>query len=100
MTEKERRQYEKLVLTPVILLFAIGWKKLQDGARRMAAGDMAPVPEKFLFPDERKHAQNLNSIGQGARLAAERQLKSERMKTELITNVSHDLKTPLTSIIS
>ena len=91
---------EKLVLTPVILLFAIGLKKLQDGARRMAAGDMAPVPERFLFPDERKHAQNLNSIGQGARLAAEQQLKSERMKTELITNVSHDLKTPLTSIIS
>lgn len=91
---------EKLVLTPVILMFAIGLKKLQDGARRMAAGDMAPVPEKFLFPDERKHAQSLNSIGQGARLAVERQLKSERMKTELITNVSHDLKTPLTSIIS
>lgn len=91
---------EKLVLTPVILLFAIGLKKLQDGARRMAAGDMAPVPEKFLFPDERKHAQSLNSIGQGARLAVEKQLKSERLKTELITNVSHDLKTPLTSIIS
>ena len=91
---------EKLVLTPVILLFAIGLKKLQDGARRMAAGDMAPVPEKFLFPDEKKHAQSLNSIGQGARLAVEQQLKSERMKTELITNVSHDLKTPLTSIIS
>ena len=91
---------EKLVLTPVILLFAIGLKKLQDGARRMAAGDMVPVPEKFLFPDERKHAQSLNSIGQGARLAVEKQLKSERLKTELITNVSHDLKTPLTSIIS
>ena len=91
---------EKLVLTPVLLAFAIGLKKLQEGAGRMAAGDMTPMPEKFLFPDERKHAQNLNSIGQGARLAAERQLKSERMKTELITNVSHDLKTPLTSIIS
>ena len=91
---------EKLVLTPVLLAFAIGLKKLQDGAGRMAAGDMAPVPEKFLFPEEKKHAQSLNSIGQGARLAVEKQLKSERMKTELITNVSHDLKTPLTSIIS
>lgn len=91
---------EKLVLTPALFAFVIGLKKLQDGAKRMADGDMAPVPEKFLFPDERKHAQSLNSIGQGARLAVEKQLRSERLKTELITNVSHDLKTPLTSIIS
>ena len=91
---------EKLVLTAVIFAFVIGLKKLQDGARRMADGDMAPVPEKFLFPSEKRHAQYLNSIGKGAVLAADRQLKSERMKTELITNVSHDLKTPLTSLIS
>ena len=91
---------EKLVLTAVIFAFVIGLKKLQDGAKRMADGDMAPVPEKFLFPSEKRHAQYLNSIGKGAVLAAERQLKSERMKTELITNVSHDIKTPLTSLIS
>ncbi len=91
---------EKLVLTAALFAFVIGLKKLQDGARRMADGDMAPVPEKFLFPSEKRHAQYLNSIGKGAVLAAERQLKSERMKTELITNVSHDIKTPLTSLIS
>ena len=91
---------EKPVLTAALFAFVIGLKKLQDGAKRMAEGDMSPVPEKYLFPSEKQHAQSLNSIGRGAVLAAEQRLKSERMKTELITNVSHDLKTPLTSIIS
>ena len=91
---------EKIVLTAALFTFVIGLKKLQDGAERMAAGDMAPVPEKYLFPSEKQHAQSLNSIGRGATLAVEKQLRSERMKTELITNVSHDLKTPLTSLIS
>lgn len=91
---------EKLVLTAALFAFVIGLKKLQDGARRMAAGDMSPVPEKYLFPSEKQHAQSLNSLGRGMDAAVARQLKSERMKTELITNVSHDLKTPLTSLIS
>ena len=46
------------------------------------------------------HAEDLNRIGQGMNIAVEERLKSERMKTELITNVSHDIKTPLTSIIN
>src|SRR5690606_11029290 len=45
-------------------------------------------------------AENLNKIQEGVSRAAEEKIKSERMKVELITNVSHDLKTPLTSIIS
>lgn len=91
---------EKLVLTAALFAFVIGLKKLQDGAKRLAAGDMTPVPEKYLFPSEKQHAQSLNSLGRGMDAAVARQLKSERMKTELITNVSHDLKTPLTSLIS
>ena len=91
---------EKPVLTAALFAFVIGLKKLQDGAKRMAEGDMSPVPEKYLFPSEKQHAQSLNSMGRGMDAAVARQMKSERMKTELITNVSHDLKTPLTSIIS
>ena len=48
----------------------------------------------------KKHGENLNSIAGGMAIAVEQKLKSERMKTELITNVSHDLKTPLTSLIN
>ena len=91
---------EKLVLTAALFAFVIGLKKLQAGAERLAAGDMTPVDERHLTPEQRKHARSLNSIGRGMDAAVARQMKSERMKTELITNVSHDLKTPLTSLIS
>ena len=53
----------------------------------------------MLF-DFKRHGENLNSISEGMGKAVEKQLKSERMKTELITNVSHDIKTPITSIIN
>lgn len=46
------------------------------------------------------HGENLNSIAQGMQKAVQQQLKSERFRTDLITNVSHDIKTPLTSIIN
>ena len=48
----------------------------------------------------KKHAENLNKIGEGMSRAVDERMKSERFKTELITNVSHDIKTPLTSIIN
>ncbi len=58
------------------------------------------VPTQFAFGHFHTIATQLNQASDGMQHAIERQLKSERMKTELITNVSHDLKTPLTSIIN
>ncbi|MBR4636679.1 MAG: HAMP domain-containing histidine kinase [Clostridia bacterium] len=84
-----------------LIYLAIGLKKLQKGGRALAEGDFsAPVDTKWLICDLRRHADDLNSIQQGVKKAVEQQMRSERMKTELITNVSHDIKTPLTSIVN
>ena len=58
------------------------------------------VSTRAMLPDFRRYAENLNSISLGMQKAVEVQMRSERMKAELITNVSHDIKTPLTSIVN
>ncbi len=92
---------EKLIVIPLVLYGAIFLRKLQAGGEALAKGDLDhQVDTKIMFWDFKKHGENLNSIGEGMSVAVEKRLQSERMKTELITNVSHDIKTPLTSIIN
>ena len=93
---------ERILLVPLILWFALGLRKLQKAGAALAAGDLSYQTDtkKMLFRDLKKHGENLNSIAGGMSIAVEERLKSERMKTELITNVSHDIKTPLTSVIN
>ena len=88
-----------VLLATVYLASAFG--TLLAGARRMCDGDMGTkVDDKMLVGCFREFADSLNGLSDAALVAAREQLKSERMRTELITNVSHDIKTPLTSIIN
>ena len=74
---------------------------LRAAAARMAAGQLeSRVDVKKLWGPLRSYGEYLNQISEGMGRAVEQRMKSERFKTELITNVSHDLKTPLTSIIN
>ncbi|MBQ2323644.1 MAG: sensor histidine kinase, partial [Oscillospiraceae bacterium] len=92
---------EKLILCAGVLFLALQLRRLQESGAALAAGDLdAKVDTRHMYWDFRRHGKNLNAISQGMGIAVEKQLKSERLKTELITNVSHDIKTPLTSIIN
>ena len=92
---------EKLVLVPLVIYLVISLRKLQKGGEALARGDLnATVNTNGLILDLKKHGENLNSVSVGMAHAVNDRLKSERMKTELITNVSHDLKTPLTSVVN
>ncbi len=92
---------EKLVLGTAGMLLALMLRRLQSGGQALAAGDLSyQVDTSRMLWDFKKHGEDLNSIALGMNRAVEERLKSERMKTELITNVSHDIKTPLTSIIN
>lgn len=71
------------------------------GARKMTQGNLdRKIPTKYLIGSFHDFAEQLNALSETVQLSAQKQMQSERMKSELITNVSHDIKTPLTSIIN
>ena len=101
------REFDLALITDMITVILYLWiviqaRHLEDAGSRLAAGNMdyriQSISRMPLFLQ--KHAEDLNSVGDGIRIAVEEKTKSERMRTELITNVSHDIKTPLTSIIN
>ena len=72
-----------------------------DGLKKISDGELQyKIKTDTLTGKQKVMAEYINNIGSGLDAAVENSLKKERMQTELITNVSHDLKTPLTSIIN
>lgn len=90
-----------VIVCLVIIRLCVVMKDLQTAAKNIADGDLNyRVDTSKMRFDFKAHGEDLNRIGDGLSLSVDDRLKSERMKTELITNVSHDLKTPLTSIVN
>lgn len=89
----------------VVLLYLVresaGRQVIKDGLARIASGELDfKINANELIGDNREMAEAVNHVGDGLQNAVKETLKSERLKADLITNVSHDIKTPLTSIIN
>ena len=91
----------RLVMIPIITMIAINLNYIREEGQRLAEGVLGDeIATKLTIASFRAHGKNLDQIKKEINKAMEQEIKSERLKTELITNVSHDIKTPLTSIVS
>lgn len=94
-----------LIVDATAVIFIIrkadGLDLIMDGLKKISDGELQyKIKTDTLTGKQKVMAEYINNIGSGLDAAVENSLKKERMQTELITNVSHDLKTPLTSIIN
>ena len=92
---------EKVILLLGVMYIALTCRKLMKASEALAEGrENYEVDTSGMIGAFKEHGENLNSLGKGIAKAVEERMRSEHLKTELITNVSHDIKTPLTSIIN
>ncbi len=97
------------VVAFIVLLILIMWNKYRLTLEKeqivhdiglIVQGENVQINTENLMPENKQLADSVNTIGKGIQKAVEQSVKDERLKAELLTNVSHDIKTPLTSIIS
>lgn len=94
-----------LVLDMAVLLFLmrdeVGKQSIREGLYQISQGKLDyKVDTTVLSGETLEMAEAVNEMGDGLQQAIDSMIKNERLKAELITNVSHDIKTPLTSIIN
>lgn len=90
-----------LAILCIIILTVIQLQRIKKGGERIAEGDLEyKIDTSYMYPEFKVFCTSLNNISCGMQSAVNEKMRSERMRTELITNVSHDIKTPLTSIIN
>ena len=91
----------RVVVILLLLYVMLDIRTLMKAGEAMAGGDFSVSPKVTCpLPAIQEHAEHLGSIQSGLQKAVDERMRSERLKTELITNVSHDIKTPLTSIVN
>ena len=90
-----------VTIAVLIIFTAVQLQRIKNGGEKIAEGDIDyKIDTSYMFPEFREFCGSLNNISAGMQNAVDEKMKSERMRTALITNVSHDIKTPLTSIIN
>ena len=93
--------FNLLGIWPLVIYYGWQFKTISKGTQLLASGKLdAHIDTKYFSYELKKHASDINAIAMNTNQAVEERMKSEKLKTELITNVSHDIKTPLTSIIN
>ncbi len=91
----------RLIMIPIICMVAINLHYVKEEGQKLAQGVLGDdIASKLSISSIRAHGRNLDLIRKEINKAMEQELKTEKLKTELLANVSHDIKTPLTSISS
>ena len=90
-----------LIISIIVMYIAVTLQIIKKGGDKIASGNIThKIETRYMVLDFKDFSENLNGISDGLEAAVNEKVKSEMFKTELITNVSHDIKTPLTSIIN